>query len=75
MSTDNRSFESAEFGLLDALNLISFYLQMDNIEQDEIQAKYLKLVIQAIANEVEKIHRENNIIIKQNNEILKLLRK
>ena len=61
--------------LLDAITLVGFLAQLKNIGDDNIQTTYIKKVIQAIADEIEKLHKENDIIIKQNEEILEILKK
>lgn len=45
------------------------------MSKDEVQTNYIHKVIKAIANEIEKLHKENDIIMAQNEEILKLLRR
>jgi hypothetical protein len=67
--------EGQEFALLDAITIVGFLAQLDNMEQDEKETQYIRTVIQAIANEIEKIHKDNEKIIKQNEEILYFLRK
>jgi glycerol dehydrogenase-like iron-containing ADH family enzyme len=70
----NLNNENQQFEMLDALNIVGFFAQLDNMSKDEEQSKYIQTVIQALANEVEKLHKENDIIIEQNEEILKLLK-
>jgi hypothetical protein len=53
---------------------VGFFAQLDNMAKDEEQTKYVQVVIEAIANEIEKLHKENDIIIKQNEEIIGLLK-
>ena len=59
--------------LLDALTILGFAAQIQNISDDKTQTEYIRKVIQVIADEIEKLHKENDIIIKQNEEILKML--
>lgn len=59
--------------MLDALTILSFAAQIQNISDDKTQTEYIRKVIQVIADEIEKLHKENDIIIKQNEEILKML--
>jgi glycerol dehydrogenase-like iron-containing ADH family enzyme len=70
----NLNNENQQFEMLDALNIVGFFAQLDNMSKDEQQSKYIQTVIQAIANEIEKLHKENDIIIEQNNEIIKMLK-
>ena len=58
-------------GLLDGITILGFIAQLQNIGDDKTQTEYIRKVIQAIADEIEKLHKENDIIIKQNEEILK----
>lgn len=60
---------------MDILNLIAFYIQLTNIEQDNQQSEYIHNVIQAIAREIELLHKENDKIMTQNEEIIRLLRR
>lgn len=54
------------FQAMDLLNLIAFYAQLKNIEQDVQHSSY-------IHNEIAKLHNENDIIMQQNKQILNLL--
>ena len=51
---------------MDLLNLIAFYAQLKNIQYDEQYSAY-------VHNEIAKLHDENDIIMKQNEQILDLL--
>lgn len=62
-------------GLLDGITILGFIAQLQNIQDDKEQTEYIRKVIQAIADEIKKLHDENDIIIKQNEEILKILKK
>ena len=59
----------------DLIQLLSFYIQLKNIKQDDIQNKYIHDVIQAIGSEIQKLHDQNDIIMKQNQQILDKLDK
>lgn len=61
--------------IMDFLNLVAFYIQLINIGQDSQENEYIHNVIQAIAKEIELLHQENDKIMAQNKEIIKLLRK
>lgn len=74
MNNINNFTENQQFEMLDALNIVGFFAQLDNMAKDEEQTKYVQVVIEAIANEIEKLHKENDIIIKQNEEIIGLLK-
>lgn len=62
------------FKAMDLLNLISFYAQISNIKQDEDESKYIHNIIYAIGREIDLLHKENDEIIEQNNQIIKLLK-
>lgn len=64
----------SEFEALDLLNIASFLAQVDNIMSNNEQNKYIHKIIKAISLEINKLHKENNIIIEQNKEIIKLLK-
>lgn len=64
-----------DVGVLDLLNVFSLWAQVDNMSMDKQQTAYIRTVIKAIADEIEKLHKENDIIIKQNEEILEELRR
>lgn len=64
-----------EVGILDLLNVFSLWAQVDNMTFDKQQTEYINKVIKAIALEIEKLHKENDIIIEQNKEILRRLNK
>ena len=51
------------FETLDILSILSFIAQMENIKKDNQQQEYIHSVIKAIAVEIEKLHKENDIII------------
>lgn len=55
---------------LDVLQLLAFYIQLKNIEWDQNQNEYIHSVIQNINAQIAKLHQENDIIMKQNEEIL-----
>lgn len=64
-----------DVGILDLLNVFSLWAQVDNMNMDRQQTVYIHTVIKAIANEIEKLHRENDIIMRQNEKILEMLRR
>ncbi len=67
MSNFNRNNILQDF---DILQLIAFYVQLKNIEWDENQNKYIHSVIQNIDKQIAKLHKQNDIIMKQNEQIL-----
>jgi predicted patatin/cPLA2 family phospholipase len=67
--------ENQEFNFLDALTMVGFFAQLSNMSEDEAQTDYIRKVILAISQEIEKLHQENDVIIKQNEEILNILNK
>ena len=75
MGMFNNLNSSEEFGFLDMITIAGFLAQIDNMNKDEVQTNYTRVVIKAIVNEIEKLHKENDIIMAQNEEILELLRR
>lgn len=57
------------FELLDLITIISFAAQLQNMEMDGKQTNFIHKVIKAIADEIDKLHQENDIIIEQLNRI------
>lgn len=68
------SNNDSEFEALDLLNIASFIAQVDNIMSNNEQNKYIHKIIKAISLEINKLHKENDIIIEQNKKIIKLLK-
>lgn len=62
-----------EVGVLDLLNVFSLWAQMDNMNMDEKQTKYVRKVIQAISEEIQKLHKENDTIMQQNDLIADMI--
>lgn len=66
--------KKTSFNILDDITILSFIAQIKNINDDKVQTNYIQKIIKAIADEIEKLHKENDIIIQQNEEIIKLLK-
>lgn len=64
-----------DIDILDLLNVFSLWAQLDNMQTDGVHNKYIHKVIKAIANEIELLHKENDIIMKQNEEIINMLKR
>lgn len=62
------------FQELDILNLFSLLAQFQNMNNDEQYHVFINKMFENILKEVEKLHEENDTIIKQNEEILKILK-
>ena len=60
---DNNNVNNNSFGLIDILTVISFMAQMKNMNDDEITNLKNSSIIKAVANEIDKLHRENDDII------------
>lgn len=73
MGIFNNPNTSEDFGFLDMITIASFLAQIDNMDKDDVQNKYIHKVIKAIADEIEKLHKENDIIMEQNDDILNKL--
>lgn len=68
----------AEFSLLDVVAIISFMQSISNVKSSKEDRTYNNILLNAISNEINLIHEElktnieqNNILIKQNDELLK----
>lgn len=61
--------DESNFEFLDAINIVSFLAQLKNMAEDERQTSYIRLVIQTIFKEINKLHQENDYIIKLLKEI------
>lgn len=66
--------ENNEFEFLDALTLISFFAQMENLDKDEKYTRFIKRVVLGLVGEIEKLHKENEDIINKLNQILEKLK-
>lgn len=60
---------------LDMINLLGFIAQINNIQKDGEYHEYMEKFFKQLFEEIQKLHKENDIIIKQNEKILKLLEK
>ena len=69
-NNNNQNFET-----LDLITLIGFIAQIQNIKIDAEEKDYIHNVIKAIADEIQKLHEENDRIESKLNKILELLRK
>lgn len=74
MGIFNDPNSSEEIGFLDMITIAGFLAQIDNMSKDDVQNKYIHKVIKAIAVEIEKLHKENDVIMEQNEEILRILK-
>ena len=70
---NNNATDSQQFEFLDGINIVSFIAQVLNMGQNADQDAYVKRVMKAIAHEINLLHQENNIIMRQNEEILSKL--
>lgn len=70
----NSSTETTEFGILDIITIAGFLAQIDNMNKDDIQNNFIHKVIKAIADEIEKLHKENDKIMEQNEIIIEILK-
>lgn len=67
---NNQNFET-----LDLITLIGFIAQIQNMKIDAKEKDYIHDVIKAIADEIQKLHEENDRIESKLNKILELLGK
>lgn len=56
------------------ITIAGFVAQISNISKDDKQTEYIHKVIIAIANEIEKLHKENDIIMEQNEQIINMIK-
>lgn len=65
--------EQEELNFLDIITMVAFIAQLQNMEIDGINTKWIHNVIFSLSKEVQKLHEENDIIIDKVNKILKIL--
>ena len=65
--------EQEELNFLDIITMVAFIAQLQNMEIDGINTKWIHNVIFSLSKEVQKLHEENDIIINKVNKILKIL--
>lgn len=63
MNNNNNNITDNSFGFIDILTVISFMAQMKNMSDDEITNLKNSSIIKAVANEINKLHKENDDII------------
>lgn len=61
----NNNFTTEEFGALDMLNVMSLITQLQNMQKDETHNKALAAIIKEIFNEIQKLHKENDLILEK----------
>lgn len=69
------NFNSRNVQDLDILEILAFYIQLKNIEWDQNQNQYIHSVVQNIDKQIAKLHKQNDIIMQQNKQILSRLDK
>ena len=62
-------------GDIGALDLISLYEIYRSRNKEQIADEFTNSLIQALAYEIQKLHEENDIIIKQNEYIIDYIRR
>ena len=65
--------EQEELNFLDIITMAAFIAQLQNMEIDGINTKWIHNVIFSLSKEVQRLHEENDIIIDKVNKILKIL--
>lgn len=70
---NNKNFNNSVEGM-DLLSIYSLIKQLENMKLDSEQTIYIRKVILAISDEIAKLHKENDMIMAQNEEILKILK-
>lgn len=71
----NNNNNNQNFEILDLITLIGFIAQIQNMKIDAEEKDYIHNVIKAIADEIQKLHEENDRIESKLNKILELLGK
>ena len=62
-NNNNNDINNSSFGFIDILTVISFMAQMKNMSDDEVTNLKNSSIIKAVANEIDKLHKENDDII------------
>lgn len=73
-NANNTMQEEQSFEFLDALAIVSFMAQINNMNKDVKETQYIHKVIKTIGSEIAKLHYENDIIMEQNETIIKILK-
>ena len=60
---NNNNNNNENFSMLDLITIIGFLAQMENMQGDEKQAKKNNAIIKAVADEIDKLHKENDAIV------------
>ena len=66
---NNQNFEA-----LDLITLIGFIAQVQNMQQDSKEKDYIHNVIFAIANEIDRLHKQNDRIEHKIDKVLQILK-
>lgn len=66
----NSNNNNNDFSILDVLTVIGFMAQLENMKEDSTEKDFIHKVIASIADEIGKLHKENDIIIEKINELL-----
>lgn len=66
--------ENQQFDFLDAITLIGFFAQIENLDKDQKYEEFIKKIIIGLVQEIEKLHKENEDIINKLDQILEKLK-
>ena len=69
---ENNPNNGLEF--LDIITIMGFFAQLKNLSKDEKYEQFIKKIILGLVQEIEKLHRENDEIIKKLDEVLERLK-
>lgn len=58
---------------LDIITIMGFLAQLKNLSKDEKYEQFIKKIILGLVQEIEKLHKENDEIIKKLDEVLERL--
>ena len=69
---ENNPNNGLEF--LDIITIMGFLAQLKNLSKDEKYEQFIKKIILGLVQEIEKLHKENEDIIKKLDEVLEKLK-
>lgn len=69
----DESQEQQNLDFLDKITIAGFIAQIKNMAEDQEQNEWIHGVIVTLAKEVQKLHKENDILIEKVDKILKIL--
>ena len=71
MNNNNFNNIFGSLDIIDIISIISFIAQIQNMKGDETDKIKNNSILKAVADEIDRLHKENNIIINKLEEIKK----